>query len=241
MALSGLAALKAKRQADLERAEARNRPKAEWLTSVFTKPVNKGGVGDEVELVFLQELDDSAKGYDEKRGLAKVEIEHQGLGKEGFKKRASCTLETEGQCLPEERMRADWENNKEMRQRTNLYINVAVNIDGQWKPFVLTRNFNSSFVDDLMDEAEDNGTITDAVYSVKKRGSDTTTTWKLKRLNSEVPDVSDLEVFDIEETVLRHIPYAKQAEWYLGGGTSEAASDEDGKPSGAPATADDEW
>lgn len=242
MALEGLAALKARKQADAERAAARNRPKAEWLTSVFPKPTSKGGVGDVVEVVFLQELDASASGYTEERGIGKVEVEHQGLGKEGFKRRASCTLETEGQCYAEEKLRADWEANSDMRQRTNLYINVAANIDGQWKPFVLTRNFNSSFVDQLMLEAEDEGSITNNVFRINKTGSGTTTSWNLKRLTKEeLPDLSDLEVFDIEETVLRHIPYEKQAEWYAGGAPARTEGASEDRPSGAPATADDEW
>lgn len=240
MALEGLAALKARKQADKEREEARNRPKAEWFTSVFGKPTAKGGIGDVAEVVFLQELDDAAAGYNADRGLGKVEVEHHGPGKEGFKKRANCTVETEGQCYACERHRQNYEEG--WRQRTNLYINVAANVDGEWKPFVLTRNFNSSFMDQLMQEAEDEGTITDKVFRITKTGSGTTTSWIPKRLKEDAPDLSDVDVFDIDETVLRKIPYADQPKWYLGEQGNAAKSDEEtARPAGTAAGADDEW
>lgn len=231
-----LADLKRRKQEIKEREEARNRPKAQWLTSVFGKSESAGGIGDVARVVFRQELDEAAPGYDAERGKGRVVVEHHGPGKDGFLKRCSCTLEDEGQCYACERHAQNWEEG--WRQRTNFYINVAAEVNGEWKPFVLTRNFNSSFVDQLMQEAEDEGTITDKVFRITKSGSKTTTAWTPKRLKDDAPDVSELEFFDIDETVLRKIPYEKQPEWF---GVASSAPREESPALVGATSSDDEW
>lgn len=237
-----LADLKRRKQEIKEREEARNRPKAAWLTALLGADPKKPEKVDVVEVVFRQELDEAAPGYDPERGKGQVVVEHQGPGQEGFKKRANCTLETEGECFACERHALDWEAG--WKQRTNFYINVAARpagTDDEWKPYVLTRNFNASFVDQLIMEAEDEGTIMDKVFRITKSGAKTTTAWTPKRLKEDAPDVSDLEFFDIDEVVLRKIPYSEQPKWYLGTDAVKSSSDEDSAPASSSTTDDEDW
>lgn len=227
----GLAALKQHQQEQKEKAEARERPKADWFSSVFPK------TGDERVVRFLQELDADGEGYDESRGLGFIAVEHQAPGPEGYKRRALCTLDAEGQCYACERHAANYKEG--WRQRQNLYINVLTEVNGEKKVFVLARNANSTFAESLIQEAVDEGSITNANYRITKTGSGTTTNWLLKRLKGDPMDDSGVEVFNLEETALRDVAYDKQAEYY-----GSVYSD-----TGAPATAnasasaspDEEW
>lgn len=241
MAYAGLAGLKKYQQEQQEKAEARDRPKAEWFTSVFPKKT-----GDSVNVVFLQELDQGADNYDAEKGIGFIEVEHHGPGKDGFKRRANCTLESEGQCYADERHSASYKTvddyKGDWKQRSNLYINVAVEIDGEWKPFVLSRNANSTFTEALIQEAIDEGSITNSVYRINKTGSGTKTQWLPKRLPKvEMPDVSGLQVFDINETVLRHIPYEKQPEWYGDAAPVTQSNETESKSSAGDTSADADW
>lgn len=244
MAYEGLAGLKRYQQEQAEKAAQRDRPKAEWFTGVFPKKT-----GDSVNVVFLQELDKEAENYDEARGIGFIEVEHHGPGKDGFKKRATCTL-SEGDCYACERHRSSYQSvadyKGDWKQRSNLYINVAVEVDGEWKPFVLSRNANSTFTETLIQEAIDEGSITNAVYRINKTGSGTKTQWIPKRLPKvAMPDVSGLGVFDINETVLRDIAYEKQPEWYgdapVSSGNDDQGEGDSSKPTGSSTSADADW
>lgn len=232
-----LADLKRRKQEIKDREEARNRPKAAWLTEILGANPKKPEARDVVEVVFRQELDEAAPGYNEERGKGQVVVEHHGPGKDGYLKRASCTLEEEGRCYADERHAQNWEEG--WKQRTNFYINVAGRTEGgEWKPYVLSRNFNSSFVDQLIMEAEDEGTITDKIFRITKSGSKTTTAWTPKRLKEDAPELpEDMEFFDIDEVVLRKIPYDKQPEWY---GAAPTSVNDEANESGAT-SADDDW
>lgn len=233
----GLAAIKAYQEEQKAKAEAANRPKAAWFSSVFPKEL-----GDTVEVLFLQELDEDSENFNAERGQGIIAVEHTAPGPDGYKRRGLCTLESDGQCYACERHSARVEADKGgWRQRQNLYINVAVKVKGEVKVFVLSRNANSSFTDSLVQEAVDEGSITNAMYRITKTGSGTQTNWLLKRLpKAELLDVSGVECFDLEETAIRSIDYDKQAEYYgavYGGGAT--ASDEGSASSSAPA--DEEW
>jgi hypothetical protein len=228
----GLAALKKVQQENREREEARNRPKADWFK--WPKGVTVATVR------FLQEIDEDAPHYDPERGLAHMEIEHQAPGSEGYKRRASCSLETEGKCYACERHQANYKEG--WGQKQNFYVNALVKFaDEEPKVLLIQRNFNSTFAANLLQEAEDEGSITNANYRVTKSGTGTQTQWLLKRLDKDTPlDDSKAEVFDIEETALRKIPYSKQPDYFgaVYKGTaateSEAAADE-------PTPDDEDW
>lgn len=230
----GLAALKAHQEEQKAKQEAANRPKAEWFSSVFPKKL-----GDEVVVRFLQELDPEARNYSDERGLGFIAVEHQAPGPEGYKRRALCTADAEGQCYACERHNLDYKEG--WRQRQNLYINVLVTVDGESKVFVLSRNANSSFAEQLIQEAVDEGSITDANYRITKTGSGTQTNWLLKRLKGDPMDDSGAEVYNLDETALRDITYDKQADYYgaVYSGAGAAGSDE--APASSSANADEEW
>lgn len=229
--LKGLAAIKRYQQEQKEKAEAANRPKADWFK--WPKGVSVATV------LFLQEMDEGAAGYKEDRGLGFIVVEHQAPGPDGFKRRANCTIESEGECYACERHSQDYKEG--WRQRTNLYINALVDFNnGEGpKPVVISRNANSSFVQALIEEAVEENTITAANYRITKVGEGTTTQWLLKGLKDRFDD-EKVEVFDLEETAIRVVPYEKQADYYgaVYSGPAESAA----APSNAgSASVDADW
>lgn len=204
--IRGLAAIKKNQEEKKAAAEAASRPKAEWFK--WPKGVSVATVR------FLQELDPGAKNYTEARDIGFIAVEHQAPGPDGFKRRANCTAESEGQCYACERHSQDYKEG--WRQRQNLYINALVDF-GQGegpKVLVIQRNANSSFVQALIEEATEEDTITATNYKITKVGEGTTTQWLLKALKGDPFDDSNAEVFDLDETAIRDIAYEKQAEYY---------------------------
>lgn len=200
----GLAALKAKQEEEAAKAAERDRPRADWLTKIFPKDV------DPVKVVFLQELNEDSPNYNEENGLGTAIVEHTAPGAQGFKRRATCTIESEGQCYACEKHAENYREG--WKQKSNFYINVSV--EGHDGAFVLSRNFNSTFVQALIGEAEDEPSITDAVYRLSKTGSGKQTQWLFKRLKEEPWDVSGIKPWNLEEAVFHDIPYEKQPEFY---------------------------
>lgn len=203
----GLAGLRQHAEEEKAKEEARNRPKAEYLSSIYPKKT-----GDTIEGRFLQELDEGSANYDAERGLGFFAVEHEAPGKQGFQRRGLCTVETEGRCFPDERRAANYEEG--WKTKTNFYINFLTEFEGEKKVFVLSRNANSTFAQALVQDAVDEGSITDANYRITKTGSGTQTQWILKRLKGDPLDDTGVELFDLEETVIRDIPYADQAKYY---------------------------
>lgn len=229
----GLAAIKQYQEEQKQKAAERDRPKAEWLSSVFPKKT-----GDVITLEFLQELDPEATGYNEDRGVGFIIVEHEAPGKDGFKRRASCTVDSEEEdhsCYACERRKIDFKEG--WKTKSNLYINVLL----EGKVYVLSRNANSPFVQQLIEEAVDEGTITGKKYKITKTGEGTGTNWLLKALKEDASG-ADVEVFNLEETVVRNIPYAKQAEYYgaVWSGPEGESAGESSAPS-KPSASDDEW
>lgn len=228
-AIKGLAAIRAYQQEQKEKAEARDRPKADWFK--WPKGVTQA------EVLFLQEMDEGATGFNADRGIGFIQVEHQAPGPDGYKRRANCTLETEGECYACERHAQDYKEG--WRQRTNLYINALVDF-GQGegpKPVVIQRNANSSFVQALIEEAVDENTITANNYRVTKVGEGTTTQWLLKGLKDRFDD-EKVEVFDLQETAIRKVPYEKQSEYY---GAVYQSPGTAGATDGGSTAADAEW
>jgi hypothetical protein len=228
----GLAALKQHQEEQKAKAEAANRPKADWFSSFFGSP--KKPLGEEAVVRFLQELDPTAENYDESRGVGFIAVEHQAPGPEGYKRRGLCTCESEDGCYACERHAQNYQEG--WRQRQNFYINVLVEVGGEKKVCVLSRNANNPFVDSLIQETVDEGSITNANYRITKTGSGTQTNWLLKRLKGDPIDDTGVEVHDLSETAVRDIPYAEQAAYYgaVYSGTTTTESDESG-------AVDEEW
>src|SRR6185312_3555236 len=217
--IKGLASIKANQKAQQENAAAANRPKAEW----FKFPKGQSSV----IVRFMQELDSDMENYREDRGIGFIAVEHTAPGPDGWKRRGLCTIADEdgGECYGCERHKMDYKEG--WRQKQNLYINVLADIGDGVKPYVLTRNGNSGFTQSLIEEAVDEGSITNANYRITKTGEGTTTQWLLKRLKDEPFNDSAVKTFDLDETAIRKIPYDKQAEYYgavYSGSTSDSPS-----------------
>jgi hypothetical protein len=243
--VKGLASIKANKQAQQERAAAANRPKADWLASVFgvDKAGNPKRLGTTIEVRFLQELDPDMKNYRPDRGVGFIATEHEAPGPEGFKRRALCTISEDdgGECYACECHKMNYKEG--WKQKQNLYINVLVKDGNDKKVYVLSRNGNSSFADALIQEAVDEESITDSMYRISVSGSGTQTNWGLKRLpKNELLDDSDVEVVDLEKVAVRSVPYEEQPAYYgaVYKGDSTPAAPSNNKPSQS-APADDEW
>ena len=67
------------------------------------------------------------------------------------------------------------------------------------------------------------GSITNLMWRIKRNGSKTDTSYTIIPLaKDETPfDFSTLELFDLEKTAVRHVPYAEQEAFYLGEGSHE--------------------
>jgi len=230
----GLADIKKRQQ---EREEAANRPKANW----FSFP--KGGP-DSFKVRFMQELDEEASNFDPEQGLAVIAVER--VSPYDFKKRALCTLEEEGKCYPEEWHKAAQAAGKDKngddykggwRQRENFYITVLVERDGKVQTEIIQRNLHNSFVADLVEIHEDDGTITEKTYILKKRGSGTQTQWILKESKDEL-EIGDHKAYDLDQTALRHIPYDQQPAFF---GEGKVAADSGEVEAKKQSSDEDEW
>jgi hypothetical protein len=245
MAIEGLAGILKYKADQAAKEEARNRPKAEYLSSIYPKKT-----GDVIVGQFLQELDKGHEGYDPERGLGLLLVEHEPPGRDGFKRRANCTdPEAEGEpCVGCERKKLEWVKDApegNWKTKTNLYINFATIVDGEKKVFVLSRNANSGFFDQVLQEIADEGSLMKTSYRITKSGSGTQVTWTLKAVKDEMFDTSDLETFDLKETVERAIDYDQQAEYYgavwSGRGNTATSEKSSAGNASAAAASDDEW
>jgi hypothetical protein len=230
----GLAAIKAHQEEEKAKQAARERPKATW----FKWP---NDVTTVATVRFLQEMDESASGYREDRDLGVIAVEHQAPGPDGFKRRALCTAESEGDCYACERHALDYTEG--WRQRKNFYINALVSFNGEApEVMVISRNGNSAFVEQVVAEAIDENTITDKNFRITKVGTCTSTNWILKALPKDEPfDDSNVEVFNLNETALRDIEYAKQAEYYGAVYKGKDADETSESGSTSDSSADAEW
>jgi hypothetical protein len=203
-AVTGLKKIKALREAEAKRREARERPKAEW----YRLPKGKEKEGS--TLKFLQEIDDESPNYNPDRGLAIVVVEHQAPGPKGYQARGLCTIEVEGRCRACERNQSE-EEFGQWRQRTNLYVNVLDGADNTVK--ILSTNFYGAFANALIDFAEMNDSITDTHFKVAKPGA-RTEPWSLTENKKASLDESGVELWDLERCAVRHIPYDEQDAYY---------------------------
>ena len=207
-----------------KRAE-RDRPKTVWF-----KLADK----QKVEIAFLQELDDESPNYSAKNGLGVLAVEH--TNPENFRRRAVCSIDDEGACYGCEKHQEDYTLG--WKGKTRLYINVLVN-DGENEPFVAVMsqsNSGQSITPTLRDEAIDEGTISTKWFAISKAGKGTETNYTLRAKKEHGLNVEDYEVFNLEENVLRQVPYNMQEAHYLDGAAPAEKTDEgtDGGDTSAP-------
>lgn len=203
MALTGALA-KLKSIVEENENRGKDRPKAKWL---------KLSAGQRVTVSFLNELDEDSSRFSESAGTALVAVEH--THPSNFKKKALCSKEEEGQCygceMAQEYPGEGW------RGRARLYVNVLVE-DGTDDPYVAVLSQGTSeksITPALLEYAEDNGSITDVKFGLKRSGTGTATGYTLMpKVGTTPPGLEGLELFDLKETCTWTVPYEKQAEYY---------------------------
>jgi hypothetical protein len=192
-----------------EMDERANRPQVQWFSLSKKNPV----------LVrFLQELDSDSPNFDSKFGSVLFLDEH--TSPYNYKRRATCTFDSEGRCFAcemtrEEREIVDEDGNKRFNpwgKKTNLYIQVVTE-DGEVQ--VLSRPAPGAFFDLLLEEFNEGGeSITGRTFRISK-GAKKSDPWQLREkrdVELDIPD--DVELVDLQAAVERKIPYEDQKKFY---------------------------
>lgn len=188
---TGLAAL---RKAETERAAA-SANRVNWV---------KVEADESVKIVFLQELDESSERYIEDNGLVIFAQEHANPAQ--FFRRVVCTNneDHDGQCWPCQENKRLWDANVNIenddekykggwKPKTNMYINVLVRREGKDDEVaVLSRPHNDkSYTHQLIEDAVDEGFISNVEYRLTRSGEGFDTTYRLKRLKDANLDLTE--------------------------------------------------
>jgi hypothetical protein len=204
------------------------------LNKALDKPAYSGGEenkgrwlkiedGESVKIRFLQELDADSPNYNDKLGCGFIALEH--TNPKDYRRKALDTMESEGRDWAQEQHRKDpkagW------KARTRIYINVLVD-DGKNDPYVAILSQGTSgktITPTLIEYAGEMGSITNLNWRIKRNGSKTDTSYTIIPLaKDETPfDFSKLELFDLEKTAVRNVPYAEQESFYMGESSQEPA------------------
>lgn len=179
--------------------------------------------GESVKIRFLQELDPDSPSYAEKNGLGFIAVEH--TNPKDYKRKALCSMEDQGKCFGCEQHRKDFKAG--WKGRSRLYINVLVD-DGKEEPYVAILSQGSSgktVTPTLIEYAGEMGSISNLMWRIKRTGTKTDTSYTIIPLQKdETPfDSSALELYKLEETAVRDLPYVDQEAFFNGeGGHAEA-------------------
>lgn len=167
--------------------------------------------GDVKKVRFLQELDESSPNYNEELGLGALVVEYR--DPDDFRKRALDTTESEGKC---------WMAEQGWRPRVSFYINVLDEETG--KVHVLNQGFGPKTITEwLLEYAGDAGSITNVPFKIRRKGSgqyDTEYTLTPAGVPGDPVEIDPEKLVDID-TLLNHVPYEEQEEFFRG----EQASD----------------
>jgi hypothetical protein len=176
--------------------------------------------GQSVKGRFLQELDPDSPNYDSERGLGFIASEV--VDPLNFKRKCLDTLEDEGQSFGWEmhnKLKGTDGYDGQWKPKKRLYINfLQINDDGTSEVKVLSQGISGkSITPTLLEYAGDTGSITDKVFRIKRTGSElSTTSYALMLIgeDKEPFNYEGLELYDLEETVVRKVPYAEQPEFF---------------------------
>jgi hypothetical protein len=207
------------------------------LNKALDKPVYSGGEenkgrwlkiedGESVKVRFLQELDADSPNYNDKLGCGFIALEH--TNPKDYRRKALDTMETEGRDWANEQHRKDpkagW------KARTRLYINVLVD-DGKEEPYVAILSQGTSgktITPTLIEYAGEMGSITNLMWRIKRSGTKTDTSYTIIPLAKDEAlfDSSVLELYDLETTAVRDLPYVEQEAFFAGenGGHEESSA-----------------
>jgi hypothetical protein len=185
--------------------------------------------GQSAKIRFVEELDEDSSSYSADRGLSVVISEH--TNPKDYKRKAACTMETEGRCFGCEMSRkepkAGW------RSRLRFYCNVLVE-DGTEDPYIAVWSqgiSKQSAFNTIREYALETGSISNIVWKIKRNGQGTETNYTL--IPASAPDSEPFnwgshEFFNLDK-VVREVPYAEQEAFFLGfdGPTSVTSSNID--------------
>lgn len=181
-----------------------------------------------VKIRFMQEIDPNSENYNDKAGSAFIAVEHSNPG--DYKRKALCSIEDQGRCFGCEMHRRDpkakWGGKK------RFYANVIVD-DGNKEPYVaiLSQGLGpKAITESVIAWAGETGSITNTNWKVKRTGSGATDTSysaiPLPTANIAPIDFAKYELFDLEKTAVRDVPYAEQEAFYFGT-VSESSSEKE--------------
>ena len=181
--------------------------------------------GESVKIRFLQELDPDSPSYNEKLGLGFIAVEH--TNPKDYRRKALCSMDDQGKCYGCEQHRKDYKAG--WKGRSRLYINVLVD-DGKEEPYTAILSQGSSgktVTPTLIEYAGEMGSITNLMWRIKRTGLKTETSYTIIPLAKDETafDASSLELYKLEETAVRDLPYAEQEAFFNGqGGQEESES-----------------
>lgn len=221
-----LAALKAKRAESDAREAYKDLPKVEYL---------KLGTGKSVRVRFLQELDNEASGYNGSYGkspkvlpgadpddvLTHYDIglaliaEERGTHRDNMMPygRVLDTMKSEGRDYAAEMFKRN-PHEEGWKLKTNLYITALVDDGSSVKKMVISRSVYSELVDELVDLASDNETLTDRIYEISK-GRKQSSGWRIVEAKDQSPITFDDETpFDLARQAVYHVEYDRQKAWH---------------------------
>jgi hypothetical protein len=171
--------------------------------------------GQSAKIRFIEELDTDSASYAESRGLSVVVSEH--TNPKDFKRKAACTIDSEGRCFGCEMARKEPKSG--WRSRLRFYCNVIID-DGTEDPYVAVWSqgiSKQSAFNTIREYALETGSISNFTWKLKRNGQGTETSYTL------IPSTPDSEPFawgSIKpfplESALNKIPYAEQEAFYLG-------------------------
>ena len=171
--------------------------------------------GQSAKVRFINELDEDSPNFDSERNLAIVISEH--VNPKDYKRKAVCTVESEGRCFGCEMARKEPKSG--WRARFRFYTNLLVD-DGLEDPYVAVWSQGvgkQSAFNTLKEYAIETGSISNRLWRMKRQGTGTDTTYILLPADpdTEKYDWSGVEPFDLEK-VVREVVYAEQESFYLG-------------------------
>lgn len=234
--ITGLAAIKARVEADEAKFGNTDYVKAEWFKLADKKSAN---------VQFLQTLDKSAPDYSEKNGLAVLAVEHS--HPKLYRNKAICSFEEEGRCygceMNDRFPKTGW------KQKTKLYINVLADYgDGDPKVQILSSGLGKGQVapvllemiaPDVVEEDDEPVILTKTKFRITRSGAGLQdTSYLLTAKGASKNDPEAHELWDLNK-VLRTIPYAEQEGFYNRGAV--AAEEEAKELVTAGAAPEDEW
>lgn len=179
-------------------------------------------------------------------GLVAIEHVNGADPKNGWKNRGNCSIESQGACYPCEKVQdrdVEWANRKGWKQKERFVINVIAgphkevktpdgkytnkvqtDIDrdtGDGEVYVLSQGTYNGIFNALAEIAVENESITDTYFKITRKGSGFNDTsyilTQLKPLPEDAKALTEFELVDLEDAVLKEVPYASQQAFYWDG------------------------